>query len=136
MKNKNKTKHFFYDSMLSIVFFIVYFAIFAYQESVSSGLGILFVITLLSYFSALVLPEYVDIKKNSNGSKVIMWLLRIMFLLGVIYAIIDMNQPCDWLCFRGLKGLVALVGLIVFPLIIITLYLLITWILKKNKKVV
>jgi len=136
MKNKNKTKHFFYDSMLSIVFFIIYFALlFIIVECEEGGIGMLFLIALLSYCSSLVLPEYVDMKCNNEGSKVLMWLLRIVFLLGVIYAIYDITQPCGWFCFRGLKGLIALVGLIVIPLVVMIVYGIVYWIIKRKKKI-
>ena len=135
MKKKNKTKHFFYDSMLSIVFFIIYFALlFIIAEGEEGGIGILFLIALLSYCSSLVLPEYVDIRCNNKGSKVIMWLTRVIFLLGLVYAIYDITQPCGWFCLKGIKGLIALIGLIVFPLIIVLIYLLIIWIINKKRK--
>ncbi len=138
---KKKTKHLFCDSMLSLVFFIIYFAIIVIvSEETGSGLGLKFFVTLLSYCSSLVLPEYVDAKYNNKGSKIVMWLTRVMFLLGVIYAIYDITRPCGWFCFRGIKGFLALLGLIIFPLIIVIIYILIViiyiliiWIINKKR---
>jgi hypothetical protein len=80
MKNKNKTKHFFYDSMLSIVFFIIYFSLlFIIVECEEGGIGMLFLIALLSYCSSLVLPEYVDMNiiNNVKCDKILVEFLRV-----------------------------------------------------------
>ena len=135
MKKKNKNKHFFYDSMLSIVFFIIYLAVLIIISKVEDrGMGLIFFIALLSYCSSLVLPEYVDMKCNNKASKILMWLLRFMFLLGVIYAIYDITRPCGWFCFSGINGLLALVGLIIIPLVVMIVYGIVYWIIKRKKK--
>ena len=133
-KNKNKTKHFFYHSYISIILFILYFIlnVIMYESFNAETLIIIFIMALLSYCSALVLPEHVDIECNSEGSKIIMWVMRIMFVLGLLYSLNDVYQPCSFMCFNGIKALLSQVGLIVIPFIVEIIYGIVYCFIKKN----
>lgn len=126
-KSKNTTKHFFCDSYISIIIFIIYLVIniVSFKVFDFGSLGIVFILSLLSYCSALVLPEYVDKKCNHSSSKILMWLMRIMFVLGYIYALNDIFQSCTFMCFNGIYALAALIGLVIIPFVIMIIYTII-----------